>query len=269
MREPIARCLAELSAADVADRCSDAAVAVLPIGAVEQHGPHLPLSTDLLVADELCRRVVDARGEELDLWLLPSLAYSKSNEHAWAPGTFWLSSTTMLHLLDDLARSLRLTPIRKLAVVNGHGGNSSLLDVACRDIRVHHGLLTFLLHTVLPPDQGGPASAHELGLGIHGGEDETTLVLHLAPELVDMRRAERIVPEWLTTYRHIGIGGPVRFGWSSDDLSSTGVIGDPSQASPEKGAALFGGMVDTLGQQLAEVARFEFEDKTGDDAERG
>ena len=81
-----------------------------PLGAVEQHGPHLPLHTDLLIADRVAAAAVDRVGDELDVWLLPSLAYTKSNEHAWAPGTIWLSATTVLAVLDDIGRSIAMTP---------------------------------------------------------------------------------------------------------------------------------------------------------------
>jgi creatinine amidohydrolase len=167
---------------------------VLPLGAIEQHGPHLPLHTDLLVADAVANAAVERVGEQLGVWLLPPLAYTKSNEHAWAPGTFWLSAETLLAVLDDIGRCLAMTPARRLVVLNGHGGNSALVGVANRELRLRHGLMTFLAHPGVPPDQGGPSAADELGMGVHGGADETSLVLHLAPELVDMTAARRTVP---------------------------------------------------------------------------
>lgn len=148
------RIFADLRAPEIAD-LSPGAVAVLPIGSVEQHGPHLPLSTDLVVADTLARDVVAAHGDEIDLLLLPTLAYSKSNEHAWSAGTMWLSATTVLATLDDLGRCLATTPVERLVFLNGHGGNSALLQVASRDIRLAHGLRTFVMHPSLPPTTAG------------------------------------------------------------------------------------------------------------------
>jgi creatinine amidohydrolase len=251
------RDLANLSASDVAGALGADSVVVLPIGAIEQHGPHLPLSTDYLTVDALACEVVAGRGDELDLWLLPTIAYGKSNEHTWAAGTMSLETSTVLALLDDLARSLTATKVRKLAILNGHGGNSALLDVACRDLHVRHRLLTFLLHTVLPPDQGGPSAQEELHLGIHAGRDETSIVLHLAPELVHLERASRSIPEWLNEYRYVGIDGPVRFGWRADELAPSGVLGDPHLATAEHGKELFSSMVDDVGNQLEEISRFE------------
>ncbi|HEX3425514.1 MAG TPA: creatininase family protein [Acidimicrobiales bacterium] len=260
---PPRRRLAELRAPEVAERLAPSSVLIQPIAAIEQHGPHLPLATDLLVAESTVDAVVAERGEELDLWVLPSLAYGKSNEHAWAPGTIWLSATTLLGVLDDLGRSLATLPTKRLAFVNGHGGNTQLLAVANRELRLAHGLLTFLLHPSVPPDSGGgpPAGVTEdteLGMGIHAGRDETSLILHLRPDLVDMAAAVRCVPEALAANRHVRFGGDVGFGWLSKDLHPSGVIGDPTTATAERGKALFESMVANLGEALAEVRTFGF-----------
>jgi creatinine amidohydrolase len=257
------RRLAELRSPEVADRLTDASVVIQPIGAVEQHGPHLPLATDLIVAQATVDAVVAERGEELDLWVLPPLAYGKSNEHAWAPGTVWLSATTLLSVLGDLGRSLASLPTRRLAFVNGHGGNTQLLAVACRELRLDHGLLTFLLHPHVPRDSGGGAPTDltedtELGMGIHAGRDETSLILHLRPDLVDMSRAVACVPAPLAANQHVRFGGDVGFGWLSNDLHPSGVIGDPTTATAERGKQLFEAMVAALGDALAEVGRFTF-----------
>ena len=250
------RRLADLRAPEIAEVLTPASVVIQPIAAVEQHGPHLPLSTDLLIAESVVEAVVEERGDELDLWVLPPLAYGKSNEHAWCPGTVWLSPATLLSVLDDLGRSVAMLPTNRLAFVNGHGGNSSLLSVALRELRLAHGLATFLLHPSVPPDQGGASTIEELGMGIHGGLGETSLILHLRPDLVDMGAAARHVPEGLASYRHVRFGGPVAFGWTSDDFGPSGVIGDPTGASAERGKQQFEAIVATMGDALAEVARF-------------
>jgi len=253
---PGSRHFAELRAPEVDDLLNAHSLLVQPVGAVEQHGPHLPLNCDLLIAQAVAEATVKARGEELDLWLLPPLAYSKSNEHAWAAGTMWLSAQTLLAVLDDIGRSAATTPSRRLAFVNGHGGNSALLQVACRDIRIAHDLRTFLLHPGVPPDQGGASPAGELGMGVHGGTDETSLMLHLRPDLVEMDYAERNVPEHLAENRFVRFGGPVSFGWTAADFGPSGIIGDPTAATAERGEALFDGMVTALGDALAEVVAF-------------
>ena len=228
-----------------------------PLGAVEQHGPHLPYNTDLLIAERVSEAAVERVGEELDVWLLPPLAYTKSNEHAWSAGTIWLSAQTMLAVLDDIGRCVATTPARRLVFMNGHGGNSALVGVANREIRLAHGLLTFLTHPGVPPDQGGASPAEELGMGIHGGIDETSLMLHLAPELVDMSAATRNIPTALADNAHVRFGGSVGFGWLSDDFGPDGHIGDPTGATAERGEAIFNGAVDSFCDALQEISRFD------------
>ena len=253
------RRLADLPAPEVAERLTERSVLLQPVGAVEQHGPHLPLGTDLLIAERLAELVAEAHGDALDLWLLPPLAYTKSNEHAWAPGTVWLSATTMLAVLDDLGRSLATLPTKRLAFLNGHGGNTQLLAVANRELRLAHGLMTFLLHPGLPRDSGGQVrDDDELGMGVHAGRDETSIVLHLRPDLVHMELARRAVPEAMAARKRVRFGGDVPFGWLSSDLEASGVVGDPTLATAEHGAQLVAGMVESLREALAEVAAFEF-----------
>jgi creatinine amidohydrolase len=251
------RQLSGLRAPDIARLVTPRSILVQPLGAIEQHGPHLPFDTDLVIADRVAHEAVERVGEELDVWLLPSLAYTKSNEHAWSPGTIWLSATTLLAVLDDIGRCVATTAARRLVFFNGHGGNSALVGVANREIRLHHGLLTFLAHPGVPPDQGGVSAAGELGMGIHGGTDETSLMLHLAPDSVDMAAATRNVPEALATNQYVRFGGPVGFGWLSDDFGSDGHIGDPTAATPEHGERLFAAAVDAFCGALGEISAFE------------
>ncbi len=117
--------------------------------------------------------------------------------------------------------------------------------------------MTFLAHPSIPPDQGGESTAGELGMGIHGGTDETSLMLHLVPELVDMSVATRNVPEALADNEHVRFGGSVSFGWLSNDFGTDGHIGDPTPATAEIGERLFTGAVDAFGDALGEIARFE------------
>lgn len=236
------RLLSELSAPEARNALSANSIVVVAIGAIEAHGPHLPLSTDLEIASHAVTRLLEVAGAELDLWGLPPIAFSKSNEHAWAPGTVWLSAATMLAVFDDIGRSLATLASKKVLFVNAHGGNSALLQVICRDLRLAYGLQTFLAHPFASTDAG-----NELGMGIHGGHDETSMLLHIRPDLVDMKLAIRAVPEHLAENRHVKWGGPVSFGWLSSDFEPepdpgaypVGVIGDPTRASASHGAVLW------------------------------
>lgn len=251
------RFLANLTGPEISRKLTKDSILVQPVGAIEQHGPHLPLVTDLAVADAVSIAAVDqAASEGLDVWLLPSLAYTKSNEHAWSAGTIWMSARTMLSVVEDIGRCVATTPCRKLVFMNGHGGNSALLAMANRELRLAYGLQTFLAHPSLPADQGGSSSEHELGMGIHGGHDETSLMMHLHPELVHMDRAVRAIPEVLSKNSQVRFGGAIQFGWLSNDFGPDGHIGDPTQASAEHGKRLFRGAVAHFAAGLHEIAAF-------------
>ncbi len=248
----------DLRAPDVAHLISERSILVQPLGAIEQHGPHLPLSTDSVVATAVAEAAIDEYGDEVDAWLLPTLDYTKSNEHAWSPGTVWLSATTLLAVLDDIGRCVATTPAKRLVFFNGHGGNSALLNVANREVRLAHGLMTFLAHPGVPPDQGGVSPASELGMGVHGGIDETSIMLHLAPELVRQELGERRVPDKIADNRYVRFGGRVSFGWLSNDFNPDGYIGDPTSATAELGKTLFDAAVRAFGEALREISTFDF-----------
>ena len=250
--------LGDLKGPDVNRAITHSSIFVQPLGAIEQHGPHLPLNTDEVVATAVAEAAVAQAPAHLDVWLLPTLTYSKSNEHAWAPGTIWLSPTTLLSVLDDLGRSIARTNARKLVFLNGHGGNSALLNVANRELRLHHGLQTFTTHPSIPPDQGGASAASELGMGVHGGTDETALMLHLRPDLVDMSKAVRRVPEKLARNSFVRFGGTVSFGWLSNDFFPEGHVGDPTHATAANGKAMFEAAVANFVAALGEIATFDF-----------
>jgi creatinine amidohydrolase len=139
--------------------------------------------------------------------------------------------------------------------------------VANRELRLRHGLMTFLTHPGVPPDHAGAGSgnqlgasspADELGMGVHGGTDETSIVLHLAPDLVDLSAAARRVPEHLATNRYVRFGGTVSFGWLSNDFADDGVIGDPTAADADRGKVLFEAAVEAFCGALQEISAFEY-----------
>jgi creatinine amidohydrolase len=247
----------ELSGPDCARVLTEASVLVLPTGAIEHHGPHLPLATDSIMAEAVTKAAVDrARSRGVDAWTLPSLSYGSSAEHTWAPGTLSLSNSTVLAALGDLGESIARTPARKLVFLNGHGGNVAVLQIALRDLRRCFGLQTFFTTFEVPPGDG-VEGADERGMAIHGGYSETSLMLHLRADLVDLSRAERHVPEHLVGFDRIGFGGkPVTLGWLSNDFDDSGVIGDPTGSSAARGAVIFENAVENAALSLAEIAEF-------------
>lgn len=252
----------DLSGPQIAERIGPGSTLLLPIGAVEQHGPHLPLSVDHVIAHETATAVVERCGDALDVWQLPTLSVSKSDEHAWSAGTLWFSADTMMAILRDLGRSVATTGAERLVLLNGHGGNTTLLGTALRELRLEFGLKTFLVHPSVPPAYGGTSTADELGMGIHGGLEETSVMLHLRPELVELSKAERRVPKALADNEHVRFGGSVMFGWLSNDFDDGdgpgGYIGDPTGATADLGKQIFEANVAHLVAQMGEIATFDF-----------
>ncbi len=248
----------ELTGPEILDVISPSSTLLLPIGAVEQHGPHLPLAVDHVIAHETATAVVESVGEALDIWQLPTLSISKSNEHAWSAGTLWFSADTMMAILRDLGRAVATTGAERLVLLNGHGGNTTLLNTALRELRLEFGLKTFLTHPSVPPAYGGVSTESELGMGIHGGLNETSVFMHLRPDLVDLSKAERKVPEALADNAHVKFGGSVMFGWLSNDFDPVGYIGDPTGANADLGKQLFEANVSHLSAQMAEIVTFDF-----------
>lgn len=255
---PMTRKLAELSGPATAALLGPDSVLVLPTGAMEHHGPHLPLLTDALIAEGVATAAVErAAAAGLDVWQLPTLTYTKSDEHSWASGTIWLSWTTLMSTLVDIGRSVAATPARRLVFMNGHGGNTALLGVALRELRRQFGLQTFAMPSGVQVAGAGGDEPDEQGLGIHAGYGETSLVLHLRPDLVDMTLAERNVPTHIADMTHLGFGGTTaQFGWLSNDFGPGGVIGDPTGANAATGAALFEASVVRSVEVLTEIATF-------------
>jgi creatinine amidohydrolase len=244
------RVVGELTFQEVGALLHRDSILCLPIGSMEQHGPHLPLNTDTVLADTISRRVIERWGEVHDLWLLPPLAIGLSCEHAWAAGTLSLSIAGMTALLRDLGREIaRSLPAQNLLIVNGHGGNRGILEALGRELRADFGLNICTLHIgalISPvPDVDVPE--------IHAGKDETSVMLALAPDLV--RREAMAALEASKdgdAIRDIILDPAVSFAWTSEDarLAASGVIGDARAASAEHGQAIVERIVEAAGGVL-------------------
>jgi creatinine amidohydrolase len=235
-------------------------IAVLPVAAIEQHGPHLPVYTDTCIAEGMVRRAIELIGDELPVSFLPVQAVGKSNEHISSPGTItgtW-ESTTKLWL--DIGDSVRRAGVRKLIIVNSHGGNVPMVDIVARELRVRHDMLavgTAWSRFGHPEGAMGP----EEGLyGIHGGEVETSIMLHLRPDLVHMAEARDFRStqlHFIKEFKHLRAHGPSQFGWKAQDLNHMGAVGNAAAATAEKGKAVVEFQAKAFVELCRDVDRFD------------
>ena len=217
-------------------RITDRTIAVLPTAAVEQHGPHLPVGVDAMIAEGLCDLLAERCPPALDIRILPVQAVGKSNEHLWAPGTLTLTAETALAAWTEIGLSVARAGVRRMLVVNAHGGNADLVSILARELRVRAG--TFCVRMAWGAGVGLPAgvySTREAAEGIHGGDVETSLMLHLRPDTVRMDRARDF--RWTHAPDEIPPVGPVAHGWIARDVNPHGVAGEAHLATPEKGRA--------------------------------
>ena len=232
------RIVGELSSSEIARRLSETSILCLPLGAIEQHGAHLPLDTDVLVAEGLTRRIVARWGDEFDLWQLPTVPVGLSREHDWAAGTLSLSIQSFVGLMRDLARDVtRALPARNLVIVNGHGGNRGILENLLHELVGDFALNACAIHPFdLAKVESTPADPD-----VHGGKSETSVMLALAPDRVHMDR----VPQTRTPSDPAAVQALIQdrgatWPWRTDDpsLAQEGIIGDARTASAELGAAI-------------------------------
>jgi creatinine amidohydrolase len=230
------------------------ALAVLPVGATEQHGPHLPVFTDTLIGEGFMTAVFNHLPDDANIWLLPALPYGKSTEHMNHPGTITLSAQTLMAVLLDIAMSLKRSGFQKLAFFNTHGGNTDALNMMGREIRVATGLAVFNLNTGSHVTSEGIITPEEKKVGIHGGDEETSIIMALRRHWVH----DELLPSEFINFpesTYLGFGNKA-FAWIMDDVSVSGISGDATLATPEKGAALLESGSKKMAEALQVFAAF-------------
>ncbi len=210
-------------------------IAILPTAAIEQHGPHLPVGTDTMIAEGMLAELRRTCPEDLDLRILPVQAMGKSNEHIHAPGTVTLSAETALKAWVEIGLSVARAGVRKIVIANSHGGNLDLISILARELRVRAGMLAVKCQWGSFGYPEGMYPPEEHTFGIHGGDVETSLMLAFRPESVDFSKAEH----FRSTAEDTPISpiGPISYGWVSRDLNPAGTVGNAAAATAEKGAA--------------------------------
>lgn len=235
-------------------------IAILPLGAHEYHGPHLPLETDAVIADGVARRLVDRASPYLDLELLPVEPVGYSPEHLDRQGTRSLAYREAIECWLEIAGSLASRRVGKLVLLNAHGGNSPLMTIVATEARLRFGMLCVATswtrfgvpHSITPPER----KAYD----IHGGEIETSVMMALRPDLVrtgaimDFPSRQR---DFERDFSHLRAYGPHAFGWMMRDLNADGAAGDARLASADKGERLIAHALEGLSALLDDVGRFD------------
>ncbi|MEM8838642.1 MAG: creatininase family protein [Pseudomonadota bacterium] len=224
--------------ADFAAIDSDRTVAVLPTAAIEQHGPHLPVGVDTMINEGLLGALMPQIPDDLDVRILPIQAVGKSNEHLYATGTLTIPAELTINLWVEIGLSVARAGVRKMVIINSHGGNLDVISIVARELRVRADMFVVKTQWSAFGHPDGLYTADELKYGIHGGDVETSLMLHFQPDLVDMSRAENFhsTAQDLRQGEVIMPTGPISYGWIASDLSDAGTVGNAHIATPEKGA---------------------------------
>ncbi len=254
---------ADVSARDfaLAQRSGLAAqtVAILPVGAVEQHGPHLPLKVDTALVEGVVDAALPLMAADVPVLVLPTQAIGLSLEHQDYAGTLSLSPATLLAVWTELGVCVARAGVKKLLIFNAHGGNVSSMDIVARQLRMQCGLLVYHSSWFNLPQPAGvneAFSAHEHRFGVHGGETETSMMLHLAPELVRMEYARNFASSSEVRARQfpiLGNGKSAKLGWAMQDYNPQGAAGNAAAADAQRGQALVQGAAASLAQLCAEI----------------
>jgi creatinine amidohydrolase len=249
----------DLTTQDFAALDAERVVAILPVGAVEQHGPHLPVGVDAAINAGIIARAIELMPADCPALVLPMMAVGKSDEHLAFPGTLTLSHETLAPVWFELGASVHRAGLRKILFFNSHGGQPQLLDIVCRDLRVKLGMFAVSVMWPRLIDMDELFDADENRHGIHGGQSETSVMLHLHPQLVEMNRAENFVPMSVRIEREselLGPEGAARFGWQTQDLHPKGACGDATKATAELGRITVERAAARLVVLIEEISRY-------------
>jgi creatinine amidohydrolase len=234
-------------------------IAVLPVAAVEQHGPHLPVGVDSFIAEGYLSRARTLLPSSLPVTFLPLQSIGKSDEHVAFPGTLTLSAESAIRLWTEIGESVHRAGVEKLVIINSHGGNSPVIDIVARNLRIRFGMLvvTGSWHRFGYPK--GLFSDEEIAHGIHAGEIETSLMLAIKTETVrgKMPNAKPSTIAMEHEFKQLRAGRPAGFGWMAQDLHPSGAVGNASAGTLDKGEAALDHGARAFVALIEDVHRFD------------
>lgn len=232
-------------------------VIVLPAGAIEQHGPHLPCAVDSVVAAGVVGKAMSLLPDDVPAYALPPITYGKSDEHLHFPGTITVSGEVLLQTAIEIGESIYRAGFRKLVIVNGHGGQPQPLEMAARELRLRHGDFVIIVRSAWSvPHDASAFPAHERQLAMHAGRGESSIMMALAPDAVRMERAAANIPEPFPCPT-LSTGRPAA-AWCARDFGESGVIGDPRGATRQEGEALLEALSTQWANAIGEVHRMRW-----------
>ncbi|MEO6017232.1 MAG: creatininase family protein [Polaromonas sp.] len=262
-RAPSSRYWADLKSPDFASLDLARCIAVLPVAAIEQHGPHLPLHVDATLADGVVQATLPHLHKDLPVLFLPTQSIGFSPEHTGFAGTLTLKAETIIRLWTEIAESVAATGVKKLVLLNAHGGQVGMLDIVARDLRARLGMLVYSVNWFNLPlvgDNGERVSelfsAEEHRFGIHAGDIETSMMLALKPEQVDMTKAQDFhstSKDRAQKFAILGDGKSAKLAWQMQDYNAQGAAGNAAAATAEKGRAVLEAAGRSLARLLAEI----------------
>lgn len=249
----------ELSTRDFAALDMGEVVAILPVGAIEQHGPHLPVCVDTAINAGILARAVELMPADCPALILPAMPVGKSNEHMAFPGTLSLPYDLLARMWFEVAKSAWRAGVRKIILFNSHGGQPQVMDIVCRELRVELSMLAVSASWYHLLDSSDLYTAEERQHGIHAGESETSVMLHLYPHLVHMEHAQNFASHSATVAAENTILAPeggVGFGWQTQDLNPAGACGNAIAADAARGGKEVERAVQGLLNLIAEVHHY-------------
>jgi creatinine amidohydrolase len=252
----------ELRSSEFSELDPNTTVAVLPVSAIEQHGPHLPVMTDTAIMQGMIDTVLARLPNDISVLFLPIQAIGKSNEHLRSKGTITFSAENLLRVWFEIGEAVHRAGLRKLVIVNSHGGNAEVIAILTRELRVRLDMLavaTQWRRFGLPPDT---YAAYDATYGIHAGDIEVSLMLHFRPELVDISKAKMFpskAADIEKEFTHLRPIGTHAFGWIAPDLNPDGAVGDASAGTAEKGKRTAEFQADGFIALLRDMARFSLD----------